>query len=390
MRWFRKLTAMDLAVVALVFLAAAVVNNRIGKPQGPARFLYDPLDKNAYIRCGWYARVTGGAPYRDSISEYPQLATYLFSVPFVVADNRLDYHRAFTWMMAPCLVAMCLLLRRLCARLGLSDGRAWLVLLPGTLYFTMNRFDVVPALLTLLAVWALWKDEVPLAFALLAGGVLMKFYPALYVPLFARYVYQKHGWKRAAHGLAAFGLVLACFWAQLIWWVGWADAVGPYRYMGGRVNRESLFYFLSQALPATNSGAGRLLFRVAQLAPLLALPWLRLARPQDLLRWMTAVTITFVVFMKFQSPQWTIWITPLAVLASRSKAELALVAALDVMAYVYYPVLFDCLGTWNPWFGIFMLALFALRLIQAVLLLRPAPPTADQPATNWLIARKIP
>ena len=250
---------LDMAAIAVIFAAAFAVNH------APARFfaaadwpgvrlLYDVSDKNAYIRCGRYALLDGGAPYRDAYSEYPQLATYLFGVPFAFASNRAEYHHYFTWMMAFCLAATYLLVSRVCIMLGLSPRRALLLLLPGALYFTMNRFDIVPAFIVMAAVWALLKEKIPLSFGLLAVGVLMKLYPAIYVPFFAVYVYHKHGWKKLAGGLAVFGLVVVALTAQLIWWSGLDGALLPYRFQVERPsNTESLFYMLASVLPAVDS-----------------------------------------------------------------------------------------------------------------------------------------
>jgi hypothetical protein len=359
----------DALVIGIVFLATLAVNCQ--PTGGRIRWLSDTHDKDVYIQRGRYVRIADGAPYRTTFSEYPQLATYLFSVPFVLADNRQEYHRIFTWMMAGCLVATCLLARRLCGMLGLSEWRALLVLLPGTLYFSLNRYDIVPALITLAAIWALLKKEIPLAFALLAAGTLMKFYPVLYAPFFAVYVWRQQGWKTAARGAVAFGVVMLLFTAQLVWWVGWTHALSPYLKQGTRVsNTESLFHILSLALPSLQSGGGRLLFYAAQLSPLVALCWLPLRRPEELLRWMTIITMTFVVFLQMQSPQWIAWITPLAALACRTKWELIFAAALDVLAYVYFPLLFDAIGGESGWFTSFIVALTALRFVWIALLAR--------------------
>jgi hypothetical protein len=369
---------LDAAAIAVIFAAAFAVNH------APARFfaeadwpgvrlLYDVGDKNAYIRCGRYALVDGGAPYRDAYSEYPQLATYLFGVPFAFAKNRAEYHHFFTWMMAFCLAATYLLVSQMCATLGLSPRRGLLLLLPGALYFTLNRFDIVPALITVTALWALLKEKIPLSFGLLAAGVLMKLYPAIYVPFFAVYVYHRHGWKTLARGLGVFGVVVVALTAQLVWWTGWSNAFSPYRFQVERTsNTESLFYMLASAWPSMDSRAGQMLFFAAQFAPVLALPWLKLRRTDELLRWMAVATIAFILFMKLQSPQWMLWVAPLAALACRTKGELALAAAVDVMTYLYFPVLFDALGVESLWFVLFLILLAGLRLAFGALLIRPS------------------
>jgi hypothetical protein len=123
-----------------------------------------------------------------------------------------------------------------------------------------------------------------------------------------------------------------------------------------------------------NSPGAKWVFYAAQVCPLLALPWLSLRRPEQLLRWTTLITITFIIFMRIQSPQWTIWVTPLAALACCTRWELVLAAVLDVMAYVYFPVLFDALGDRHRWFMWFILSLTAVRLALIGFLVRDARP----------------
>ena len=165
--------------------------------------------------------------------------------------------------------------------------------------------------------------------------------------------------------------------------VGPEMAFAPYQQQGGRFcNSQSLYYILWRCRPEMSSVLAQALFMVAQVAPWIALPRMRAREPGELARWMTAVTITFVVFNRIHSPQWIVWITPLALLAARTKVELALTIILDVMAYVYFPVLYDTIGAENRYFWSFILVMTALRLTLAVLLLRPVTTSLDQPATN--------
>jgi len=92
---------------------------------------------------------------------------------------------------------------------------------------------------------------------------------------------------------------------------------------------------------------------------------------------MAAMTVAFVVFTRFQSPQWVVWITPLALLAARDATELALVAAQDVVSYIYFPVVFDRFGPTAPDLAFIVGVLTATRLILLGCLLRPIRQAAD-------------
>ena len=68
--------------------------------------------------------------------------------------------------------------------LGASPGWALLLFLPGTTYFSFNRFDAWPAALVALAVWQQVRGRPKSAAFALGLGAMMKWYPILLVPLF--------------------------------------------------------------------------------------------------------------------------------------------------------------------------------------------------------------
>ena len=85
--------------------------------------------------------------------------------------------------------------------LGHGPGGALLLFLPGTLYFSFNRFDAWPAAFVALAFLMQWKDRRLGAAAALGLGAMMKWYPILLVPLFLAH---NLGTERArGHGFVA-------------------------------------------------------------------------------------------------------------------------------------------------------------------------------------------
>jgi hypothetical protein len=169
--------------------------------------------------------------------------------------------------------------------------------------------------------------------------------------------------------------VLGAASLHLALWAGPEAVLAPFRYQLGRTeNVESLYHFIVAALPQ-QEGSVRSLFLLLQVALALAAPLFVRSHGIAMARWMAAMTIAFVVFGRFQSPQWVLWITPLALLATRGAPELGLLVAIDVLAYVYFPIAFDVFGPTALPFAATIWTLTALRLTLALsLVLRPAAP----------------
>jgi hypothetical protein len=113
------------------------------------------------------------------------------------------------------------------------------------------------------------------------------------------------------------------------------------------------------------------LFSAAQVVLGAAALGVRVVSPQNIARWLAAMTIAFVVFMRFQSPQWVVWITPLAILASRDAIDIGAVVAQDILSYVYFPLAYDAFGPQAPELGFVVGALTGARLFLLVRLAVP-------------------
>jgi len=330
------------------------------------RLVRDDIDRNIYAQRGEFAVKPGARPYREVTSEYPELATYFFALPYLVTRSVATYRIVFSVLMAAAMGGLAFVVADLARRLGRSPARALLLLLPGTLYFGINRFDALPALLSVGAASALLGRRTALAHVLLAAAFLTKAYAVLYLPLFLAVSVRDGGRRRAARDLAIFVGVIAVASAQLALWAGVDAVLAPFRYQLGRQeNPESLYHYIAAGLALAARPWLKGIFLGLQAAPAaLAIVG---ARDGDraILRWMTAITIAFVVFSRFQSPQWVVWITPLAAVAASGPLELALVVALDVLAYVYFPLGYDIAGAKSPALATIIGILTGLRLVLA-------------------------
>lgn len=113
--------------------------------------------------------------------EYPPLAILPFTLTIV--PPLYDPLVPFEWWIGAALVAGYFWFQRYS-----TPGRAVLFiayLVLGAAATVLARFDLFPALATLLALWAVGRSRFRLAYALLAAGVLLKLYPAFLIPVVA-------------------------------------------------------------------------------------------------------------------------------------------------------------------------------------------------------------
>ena len=99
---------------------------------------------------------------------------------------------------------------------GLSSS-GLLLLLPAALYFTLNRFDMLPALLTALSLACLGRRWTAASALFLAAATIVKVYPVLLAPLVLRHLLAER------RGAARLGPLLrrrggrACAAARCCW-----------------------------------------------------------------------------------------------------------------------------------------------------------------------------
>ena len=111
--------------------------------------------------------------------EYPPLAIVPFT--FTALPGSRDYHAVFAvWMGALVLLGYAGILRYGGRRRALVYAG---YLLLGTAATLLARFDIVPALVTLVALWATERRRFGYAYVLLAAGILLKLYPVFLVPV---------------------------------------------------------------------------------------------------------------------------------------------------------------------------------------------------------------
>ena len=390
-------------VPALCFAVAVWLRpaGRLGPPERAEwidQLLYDDRDFAAYALRGmnhFLGRHAGRveAPerqyedYADSLHEtrplldsyyleYPHAALMLFHLPYLfstVSENApaslLDgahedlvfhtpgieeaglwehFHRIVTSYMFMMLAFHAALVIALAAGYLPGGGlayRGFLLLLPGALFFSLNRFDIVPVLFTALSFACMGRGRVVPSAMLLAAGALVKVYPIFLAPLFARYLMSAKNTRTAALWCFAFTSTLIAFLcpAMLAWGVN--EVLAPYLVQLSRKHEgftTYLYLIPHEDLRDTLAGNGPIgrIFRPGTLALVLGLMlWRPISDLPDLLRRGAVVVIAFISLSVFYSPQWVLWLTPLLLpLAGRDRRLLMLLVALDLLTWLQWPV----------------------------------------------------
>jgi hypothetical protein len=273
---------------------------------------------------------------------YPDLVTYAPTQPndrYLWRRLRLatDVYRTGGTV---CLLALIVVLRR-----GFPDRRIQavaLLTLPAALYFAVNRFDVVPALLTAVSLIFLARDRLGASGIALGLATAVKVYPILLAPFVLRYLWRAP--RRMAHWAAGFICTLAAI-VGLAWVLyGTEGLMAPYAYQLQRPAELDWIYYghilpYSWAMDPFRSTV----FRIGTLSLTLVVLLLPPLREMDqLLRRGAIVLITFTSLQVFWSPQWLLWLHPLLLpLVSGQPIVGWLMAALDLTMFASFPLVYD-------------------------------------------------
>jgi hypothetical protein len=260
---------------------------------------------------------------------------------------------------------------------GLRGG-AWLLLLPAALFFTLNRFDVLPALLTAIAFACLgrgWRGASAVALGL---GILVKVYPILFVPLVLRYLWPER-WAAVRWAMICVATGLLAF-APILSGADLTAILAPYKYQLARTPDFSLSIYGCFLPTAAANGIFGSVFRLGVLGLTMSAV---LSRPipdlGSLLRRAATILFVFVSLAVFYSPQWILWFIPLiAPVLRRNRRLVGTFVGLDLITYATFPV----------WFWFLSLALVqSLKPVTAFIgynwnaLIPPAPWWVDP---EWL------
>jgi hypothetical protein len=378
-----------LLVAVLLFLLAALV------ARGGLLSSADPGDVGRYHEFA-ERMLDGDLPYRDFYMEYPPGAAPLFLAPALLPG--VDYNLAFKLLATVAGLGIVIAVAAALALLRAGGRQTAICLglvavLPAALgAVVLNRYDVWPVLLVVLALVALLGKRDRLGFGLLAAGTAIKLFPAVLVPLAVLHVLRTRGRQALVGPLVVFAIVsfvlivplaalapggfgysvktqlvrqlqLESLAASLLLA---ADKVGVYtaRIVPGRPGSLDLGGNLPDALGALTSA-----LLVAALV-LVLLAYRRAEEsPQLLATGFAAAVTAVVVFSKVVSPQFLIWLAPLVPLVAGRLGRIASGLLLAALIATQIEVVYEHplrAGEWPVWVllgrNVVLVALFLVLL----------------------------
>jgi hypothetical protein len=157
---------------------------------------------------------SGDEAFRGSLGtfEYPPLALLVLLFPRLFTADKFLYNVGFVAEMFIFLMIGLLVISKLAEKLGKDQKKvmlAYTILMLLMFEFVVDRYDVIPAVIALAAVYCFVTKRYTWAFVLLAIGTMVKLYPAVLFPIFMIPFIMEKDWKNALKGAAAFAA--ACF-----------------------------------------------------------------------------------------------------------------------------------------------------------------------------------
>jgi hypothetical protein len=316
------------------------------------RYFSDDGDRQVYFERGaWFPN--GEVPYRDTISEYPQIPTYFFGLLYILIPGEKNSIFAYLLFSSYFVLAMLIVLFALIDQLYrvLPDRKylAFLFLLPAPLYYTFNRFDILPAYLCLLSFVLVARKQWGLASVILAVATLTKWYPVLLLPAYLAYCFHSEGrinWRM----ILLFSVTCLLILLPTLLLGGLDALLVPYRFQGVRglepLSLPAMIGRLQEAIsdqPIVERYYILGFLFLQGIAALIAL-FARIDRIEKLVQWCILIISLFVLFARIYSPQWLVWILPFLILAARDKIDLIIIVVYSVVAYLGFPVVFDAVG----------------------------------------------
>jgi hypothetical protein len=330
--------AVLLALVACSGLAATYV----GLTQVRRTHWFDWSDIRVYHKeSGWVAGQ--GTLYQDVPSEYPLAANLLFAACRVVSDfwrplAAEDTSYALVWIWLAWLVYLAVA-HDILTRLGWLALALWLA--PGALFFAVFRYDIYPTATTWLALVALRDGRYARGALWVGVTIALKGYALFALPALLVFVMLNRGWGAA---LKAAVLAVAPFLVAnlvVLSFAGFDGMLSPYQFHARRANYgecslDALYYvmpFLFSGPPRVTGALPGLL----QLACAFLAAGMRPRTFDDLVRALLVAVLGFMSFSVFYSPQYCLWILPLACF-SRQRSIQRLALAYGWLTFLYFPV----------------------------------------------------
>lgn len=367
-----------------------------------------------------YAEFTfqGLLVYQDFPMEYPPLALLFFILPRLVTSNINTYAFAFTVEILVFdligLLIIASISRRLKVSLWITLGIYTLVLLAIGPIMT-GRYDLIPAIMVLLALYTLSLGRQKLSWAILAIGVMTKIYPVVLAPVFLINSLYQRRYRESLYGVITFTATIAVIILPFLWlspdhflgFIGYHMQRGlqlesiyaSILLMGHTLGLTAVhleFSFGSWNITTPLSDALAKASMVLTFLSLMAVYWFfyryrsRSARSDITVVWTYSLLaiLVFMITSKVLSPQFIIWLYPLVVpfdFGWRRQFSWILLIIIGLMTFYIFPAHYSELtDQLKPTVIYILLVRNILLFVLAGLLLtnRDYTPDNDEHQTN--------
>jgi uncharacterized membrane protein len=239
-------------------------------------------------------------------------------------------------------------------------GLAWLA--PAPIYFALFRFDLYPAVATLMSLFAIRRTDYIEGAIWLGVAIALKGYALFLLPAYCVFMVYQRGFAAAIKVgmLAVAPIILSLLTTLTI--AGWEGMVAPFklhavRTLNGQSTYDAINYLFGAPVILEGSEA-RWVGQSLQVGSAFAAAAMRPRSFEDLVNAFLFAVLGFMSFSVFYSPQFVLWILPL-VCFSGSRVMLISAIFFSWLTYLYFPISFD-LG--QP--GLFKAMVVAVGLLR--------------------------
>ncbi|MGL5064633.1 MAG: hypothetical protein ACRC62_32020 [Microcoleus sp.] len=310
--------------------------------------LFDRYDIDQYyIRSRW--AIGQGVLFKDVWSDYLLLPNLLFGVFRFISENLRplsNSFNSFSWLWVTVSWFLYLWAVRIIAT-KISVRSLWIWLAPAPLFFTLVRYDIYLVIATLFCLLAVRNEKYIEGACWLGLMVALKGYALFAVPAYCSFIWYRKGLPEAIKVAA---ICIGPFILGNLIVLGYAGMDGlkmPYAAQGDRPNigdstYDAIFFLLSpwtwgvspiNEVPLFPTKIAQFL----QIASAFLAAGLRPKTFDELIDAFLIAILGFISFSKFYSPQFCLWIAPIACFSASHNIRL-LAVAFNWVSFLWYPV----------------------------------------------------
>jgi hypothetical protein len=336
--FFFPIVGVSLTVAAL---AGAAVLSLVQKKTGiPLAFDLHDIDRY-FDSARWI--IEGGRLYREVPSEYPLFANIIFATVRYLANFLHPGKTPFfvLWIASTWAVYL-YAVYRVATGTTMLVTLAWLA--PASIHFAVFRFDIYPAVATLMSLIAIRRTSYMEGAIWLGVAAALKGYALWLLPAYCVFMFYERGFTAAIKvGVLAVAPMILSLIATLTF-AGWEGMIAPFGFHALRTtNGESTYDAINSlfslfSVPAISNGPDlRLIAQSLQVGCALTAAAMRPRSFDDLVNAFLFAVLGFMSFSIFYSPQFLLWILPL-ICFSRSRVMVISVIVYSWLTYLYFPI----------------------------------------------------